>query len=60
MLKRHPILISVVILLIASLACSQSAPTESPQDPNVFNTSIAQTVAARQTEAALANPQQRK
>ena len=56
MLKRHPILISVVILLIASLACSQSAPTESPQDPNALNTSIAQTIAARQTEAARANP----
>lgn len=56
MLKRHPILMSVVILLIASLACSQFAPAASPQDPNVLNTSIAQTVIARQTESALNNP----
>ena len=55
MLKRHPFLISLVILLIASLACSQSAPV-APQDPNALNTSIAQTIAVRQTEAALNNP----
>lgn len=55
MLKRHPILISVVVLLTVSLACSQSTPL-APSDPNALNTSIAQTVAARQTEAALNNP----
>ncbi|HEY5728879.1 MAG TPA: SH3 domain-containing protein [Anaerolineales bacterium] len=55
MLKRYPILVSVIVLLIASLACSQSAPLP-PPDPNALNTSIAQTVAARQTEAARNNP----
>lgn len=55
MVKRYPILASVAGLLIASLACSQSAPLP-PPDPNALNTSIAQTVIARQTEAALMNP----
>ena len=55
MVKRYPILTSVAGLLIASLACSQSAPPP-PPDPNALNTSIAQTVAARQTEVALNNP----
>jgi hypothetical protein len=43
-------------LLIASIACSQSAPAVPVQDPNAVNTSIAQEIAARQTEAALKNP----
>jgi len=55
MLKRHPFLISVAVLLVASLACSKAAPA-APPDPNALNTSIAQTVAARQTEIALNNP----
>lgn len=55
MLKRHPFLMAVAILLITSLACSQTTPLP-PPDPNALNTSIAQTVAARQTEAALNNP----
>lgn len=53
MLKRHPSLMALLGLLIVSLACSQSAP---PPDPNALSTSIAQTVAARQTEVALNNP----
>jgi len=55
MVKRQPILISMFFLLVASSACSQAAPAV-PQDPNALNTSIAQTVAARQTEVALNNP----
>ena len=55
MVKRHPFLVPVVVLLAASLACSQAAPA-APPDPNALNTSIAQTVAARQTEAVLNNP----
>lgn len=55
MLKRHPFLVSVIVLLVASLACTQST-TVAPPDPNALNTSIAQTVSARQTEAALNNP----
>jgi hypothetical protein len=56
MLKRPPILVSAAVLAIAALACSQTSPPVPPQDPNAVNTTIAQTVAARQTEAALANP----
>jgi hypothetical protein len=52
---KHPALVAFVLLLIASLACSQSAPAPAP-DPNALNTSIAQTVVARQTEAVLNNP----
>lgn len=55
MVKRHPFLVPTLVLLIASLACSQTAPV-APPDPNALNTSIAQTVAARQTEAVLNNP----
>lgn len=55
MLKRHPIHLAAAALLIVSLACSQSAPAPA-EDPNALNTSIAQTIAARQTEAALNNP----
>jgi len=57
LLKRHPILASVTVLLIASLACVlPGAPAPAPTDPNAANTSIAQTVGARQTEIALNNP----
>lgn len=55
MAKRRPFHLAAAVLLIASLACSQSAPA-SPADPNALNTSIAQTIAARQTEAVLSNP----
>jgi hypothetical protein len=55
MLKRHPIHLAAAALLIGSLACSQSAPAPAA-DPNALNTSIAQTIAARQTEALLSNP----
>lgn len=55
-LKRHPILLSVILLAVAALACSQTAPAAPPQDPNAVNTSIAQTIAARQTDAAPVNP----
>ena len=57
MLKKHSILVTVVMLLFAALACvlpGTTAPT--PVDPNAFNTSVAQTIIARQTEAALKNP----
>ena len=56
MFKKHPVLAAFVALLVVSLACSQTSPVAAPQDPNALNTSIAQTVAARQTEAALTNP----
>jgi len=55
MLKQHPFLVFIIVLLMASLACSQATPVP-PPDPNALNTSIAQTVAARQTEAVLTNP----
>lgn len=55
MLKRHPSHLAAAGLLIASLACSLSAPAPAA-DPNALNISIAQTVAARQTEIALNNP----
>lgn len=55
MAKRHSILVSAIVLLTASLACSPSVSVPSA-DPNTLNTSIAQTVIARQTEAALLNP----
>ena len=57
MLKRHSIPVFIVSLLIVSLACvlpGTIAPT--PVDQNIINTSIAQTIGARQTEAALNNP----
>lgn len=56
MSKRSPLLLSAAVLVIAALACSQFASAAPPQDPNAFNTSIAQTIAARQTEAAPVNP----
>jgi len=57
MLKNHSAIIALIVLLVVSLACSQTTPMAAPvQDPNTLNTSIAQTVAARQTEAALLNP----
>jgi hypothetical protein len=56
MLKRSPLLLFAAVLAIAALACSQFTPAAPPQDPNAADISIAQTVAARQTEAALTNP----
>lgn len=59
MFKKHPALVSFVVLWIISMACGlpgASTPVPVVQDPNAVNTSIAQTIAARQTEAALANP----
>lgn len=55
MLKRHTTHLAAAVLLIASIACSLSAPSPAA-DPNALNTSIAETIAARQTEAALNNP----
>ena len=58
MLKKNPALVSFVVLWIASLACvvpGASAPAPA-LDPNAVNTSIAQTIVARQTEAVLNNP----
>ena len=57
MLKLHPVHVFVASLLITSLACvlpGAAAPV--PVDPNVLNTSVAQTISARQTQAALNNP----
>ena len=58
MFKKHPFLTLITILLIASFACVlPGAPVSVPtQDPNAVNTSIALTIAARQTEAVLNNP----
>ncbi|MBK9924770.1 MAG: SH3 domain-containing protein [Anaerolineales bacterium] len=57
MLKKRPASIAFLVLLIVSLACSQSGnPAPVPLDPNIQNTSIAQTIVARQTEVALTNP----
>lgn len=57
MFKRHPALVSFVVLLIASIACVlPGAPAPAPLDPNAVNTSIVQTISARQTEAVLNNP----
>lgn len=56
MSKRSPLLLSAAVLAVAALACGQFAPAAPPQDPNAAEVSIAQTVAARQTEAALVNP----
>ena len=57
MLKKHPILATVAVLLIALLACVLPGTTApAPVDPNAFNTSVAQAISARQTESALKNP----
>ena len=58
MLNKHPFLKFITMLLVASLACvlpGASAPAP-VMDQNAINTSIAQDIAARQTEAVLANP----
>jgi hypothetical protein len=57
MFNKHPALVSFVVLLIASLACElPGVPTLTPADPNAVNTSIAQTISARQTMSVLNNP----
>lgn len=53
---KYSALIAFLILLIASLACSTAPAPVPASDPNAVNTSIAQSIAVRQTEAALANP----
>ena len=58
MFKKHSFLTFISALLLASFACvlpGASAPAP-VMDQNAINTSIAQDIAARQTEAALANP----
>ena len=57
MLKKHPILMSITALLLAALACvlPGAAPVPAP-DPNAVNTSIVQTIIARQTQEVLNNP----
>ena len=58
MLNRHPIPAFISILLITALACvvpGVSAPPAA-SDPNAVNTSIAQEISARQTQAVLNNP----
>ena len=58
MLKKHPVLISITTLLIAILACvvPGAAPAPVAVDPNAVNTSIVQTISARQTQEILNNP----
>ena len=51
MLKLNPILCSVLVLLVASLACFVPGATPMP-DQNLLGTMVAQTVAAGQTQAA--------
>lgn len=50
MLKSNPILISVTVLMIASLACGSSVALT--PDPNFINTSVAQTMAVIQLQSA--------
>lgn len=52
MFKLNPSLCAVVILLVASLACTSSSSTISTPDPNLINTAIAQTVVAALTQTA--------
>ena len=56
MLKKHQILMSIAALLIAVLACVQPGVPAPVQDPNAVNTSIVQTISARQTQEVLNNP----
>jgi hypothetical protein len=51
MLKLNPILLSVLVLLIASLACYVPGTTPIP-DQDLLGTMVAQTVAAGQTQSA--------
>jgi hypothetical protein len=56
MFKKHPALVSFVVLLIASLACVQPGAVAPTPDANAINTSIAQTISARQTQVVINNP----
>ena len=57
MFKKHPILMSIAALLIAALACVLPGAAPAPAlDPNAVNTSIAQTISARQTQEVLNSP----
>ena len=57
MLKKHSILMSITVLLIAALACVLPGAAPAPAlDPNAVNTSIVQTISARQTQEILNNP----
>jgi hypothetical protein len=51
MYKLHPILLSVSILLIASLACVLPSVSTTP-DPNLLGTIVAQTIVAGLTQTA--------
>jgi hypothetical protein len=55
MIKKHPAIIAFIVLLIASLACGQSNTPPAP-DQNALDTSVAQTVAVRQTQVILNAP----
>lgn len=50
MFKSHPILVFVIVLLILSVACSQSG-TIVPPDPNAAQTAIVETINAIQAAA---------
>jgi hypothetical protein len=50
MLKLNPILLSVTALLIAALACT--LPGVATPEPNLLGTTVAETIAARQTQNA--------
>lgn len=56
MFKKHSALVSFVVLLIASLACVQPGISAPTANPNAINTSIAQTIGARQTQVVINNP----
>jgi hypothetical protein len=56
MVRKHPFLVFIGVCLIVTLACVQPGAAPAAPDPNAVNTAIVQTIAARQTEAALANP----
>jgi hypothetical protein len=52
MSKLNPSLCAVAILLVASLACTSSSITVPTLDPDLINTTIAQTVVAALTQTA--------
>ena len=52
MLKLNPVLCAVIVMLIASLACSSQTISISTPDPNFIGTTIAQTVVAALTQTA--------
>lgn len=50
MFKNHPIFVFVIVLLIVSLACSQSSTVVPTLDPNAAQTAIVETIIALQVQ----------